>query len=81
MEGENRHKPDLVSRRQEVKRREHADSIDILPRYEIPLEILPNGYIAAYACGKLSRQRYINERMEVELANFKKELDRRFSRS
>ena len=42
---------------------------------------LSNGYIVAYAWGPLKRQRYINDRMEIELANFKFEVAKRFKKS
>ena len=42
---------------------------------------LSNGYIPALACGPLKRQRYINDRMEIELENFKIEVARRFKNS
>lgn len=73
----------MKGRRGEVKKRTETDSVDILPRYEKGLtEHLPNGYVAAYACGYIDyEERYINERMEQELENFKKELDRRYGRS
>ena len=34
-----------------------------------------NGYIIALACGPLKKKRYINPKIEVELADFKKEIE------
>jgi hypothetical protein len=71
----------LQKRRQyEVNKRNEARSVENMPQgmYE---KRLSNGYIAAYACGPLLRQRYINEMMEVELANFKVEVVKRHENS
>ena len=40
-----------------------------------------NGNYVAYACGPLRRPRYINERIEEELVDFKKEIEERFEKS
>ncbi|CDW74935.1 UNKNOWN [Stylonychia lemnae] len=40
-----------------------------------------NGCDAVYACGPLSRQRYINPKLEKELVDFKKEVEDKFSKS
>lgn len=40
-----------------------------------------NGNYVAYACGPLKRPRYINERIEQELIEFKKEIEDRFQKS
>ena len=40
-----------------------------------------NGNYVAYACGPLRRPRYINERIEQELVEFKKEIEERFEKS
>ena len=42
---------------------------------------LGNGNYVAYACGPLRRPRYINERIEEELIEFKKEIEERFAKS
>ena len=42
---------------------------------------MTNGNIPAFACGPLTRERYINERMEIELKNFKFEVESRFKKS
>ena len=39
------------------------------------------GYIIALACGPLKKQRYINPKIESELADFKKEIDDKFKKS
>ena len=38
-----------------------------------------NGNYVAYACGPLKRPRYINERIEQELVEFKKEIEEKFA--
>ncbi|CAI2359137.1 unnamed protein product [Moneuplotes crassus] len=65
---------------QEINRKNEARSVENLP-ISMQENRLSNGYIAAYACGPLTRQRYINERMEIELANFKIEVKKRFENS
>ncbi len=40
-----------------------------------------NGNYVAFACGPLKRPRYINERIEQELIEFKKEIEERFLKS
>lgn len=41
-----------------------------------------NGNYIAYACGPLvGRPRYINERIELELVDFKKEIEDKFAKS
>jgi hypothetical protein len=40
-----------------------------------------SGNYVAYACGPLKRPRYINEHIEQELVEFKKEIEDRFSKS
>ena len=61
----------LQKRRQnESNRRNEARSVENFPQ-GIKEKRLSNGYIPCYACGPLKTQRYINERMEIELAHFK----------
>ena len=57
--------------------------MDALPRgarriVEWPLS---NGFIPCYACGPIGDEWYVNEKMEEELASFKKEVARRFAKS
>lgn len=40
-----------------------------------------NGNIIGLACGPLTRQRYINDKIELELIEFKKEIEERFAKS
>ncbi len=41
-----------------------------------------NGNYVAYACGPIiGRNRYINERIELELVEFKREIEDKFARS
>ena len=41
-----------------------------------------NGNYIAFACGPIvGRPRYINERIELELVEFKKEIEEKFARS
>lgn len=40
-----------------------------------------NGNYVAYACGPLNRKRYINERIEIELVDFKQEIEEKFAKS
>jgi len=40
-----------------------------------------NGCTGVYACGPLTRQRYINPKLEKELVEFKKEVEGKFSKS
>ncbi|PCI27390.1 hypothetical protein COB52_04875 [Candidatus Kaiserbacteria bacterium] len=40
-----------------------------------------NGNIIGLACGPLSRPRYINDKIEVELLEFKREIEERFAKS
>lgn len=42
---------------------------------------MPNGYIAVLACGPLKKKRWINEKIEVELIEFKAEIASKFSKS
>ena len=42
---------------------------------------LTNGNIPAYACGPLTKARYINPKMEQELLTFKTEVEERFANS
>jgi len=39
---------------------------------------LPNGYSVVLACGPLQRPRYINAKIEEELAEFKGEIQDKF---
>lgn len=39
------------------------------------------GNIAMLACGPLKRKRYINPKIEVELVDFKKEIEMKFAKS
>lgn len=43
--------------------------------------MLPTGYIVALACGPLRKQRYINPKIEKELAEFKDEILEKFTNS
>ena len=40
-----------------------------------------NGNIIGLACGPLTRPRYINDKIELELIEFKKEIEERFAKS
>ena len=40
-----------------------------------------NGNYVSYACGPLRRPRYINEKIELELVEFKKEIEEKFAKS
>ena len=40
-----------------------------------------NGNYIAYACGPLKRPRYINEKIEQELIEFKVEIEERYEKS
>jgi hypothetical protein len=40
-----------------------------------------NGNIVAYACGIPSEPRYVNDKIEIELIEFKKEIEERFAKS
>ena len=42
---------------------------------------MSNGYSIALACGPLRRQRYINSKIELELRDFKKEIEEKFGKS
>ena len=42
---------------------------------------LPNGNIASFACGPLRGQRYINPKIELELIEFKVEIEDKFKKS
>ena len=39
------------------------------------------GNIIALACGPLKRRRYINPKIELELVDFKKEIEEKFAKS
>lgn len=39
------------------------------------------GNIIALACGPLKRKRYINQKIEAELVEFKKEIEEKFAKS
>ena len=39
------------------------------------------GNIIAFACGPLKKKRYINKKIEVELIDFKKEIEEKFAKS
>jgi len=39
------------------------------------------GNIIALACGPLKRRRYINQKIELELIDFKKEIEEKFAKS
>ena len=39
------------------------------------------GNIIALACGPLRRKRYINQKIELELVDFKKEIEEKFLKS
>ena len=70
----------LQGRREQDQKRKITKSVDAYSR-GTNLRKLSNGNIAAFACGPLKRERYINPRMEVELVNFKAELEKRFKKS
>jgi hypothetical protein len=38
-----------------------------------------NGNYVSYACGPLRRPRYINEKIELELVEFKREIEEKFA--
>ena len=40
-----------------------------------------NGNIIALACGPLKNKRYINPKIELELVDFKKEIEEKFAKS
>ena len=42
---------------------------------------LSSGNLMALACGPLKRQRYINPKIELELIDFKKEIEEKFEKS
>jgi hypothetical protein len=42
---------------------------------------LPNGNIPAFACGPLTKDRYINPKIEQELVEFKQEIEDKFNES
>ena len=67
-------------REQEVNKRNEARSVENFSR-GMQEKRLSNGNIPCYACGILNRPRYINERMEIELYNFKIEVEKRFHKS
>ena len=43
--------------------------------------MLPNGNTPAYACGALTKERYINPKIEEELVEFKQEIEEKFLES
>ena len=43
--------------------------------------MLPNGNTPAYACGPLTKERYINPKIETELVEFKQEIEEKFLES
>jgi hypothetical protein len=45
------------------------------------LPALPNGNISEYACGPLTKPRYINPKIEQELVEFKIEINDKFQAS
>jgi hypothetical protein len=44
-------------------------------------EKTPEGSIIGYACGPLKKHRYINPKIELELIEFKKEVEGKFNKS
>jgi hypothetical protein len=42
---------------------------------------MSNGFTIALACGPLKRQRYINSKIEIELRDFKKEIEDKYAKS
>ena len=70
----------LQRRREQDQKRKITKSVDDYSR-GTNLKKLSNGNIAAFACEPLKRERYINPKMEVELVNFKAELEKRFKKS
>lgn len=67
-------------RRREQDKQKSTKSVDANSRRTM-IHRLSNGNIPAYACGPLKRERYINPKMEIELKNFKKEVEKRFKKS
>ncbi|CAI2359302.1 unnamed protein product [Moneuplotes crassus] len=62
------------------EQKKSAKSVDAQGRRMV-LHRLSNGNIPAYAAGPLKRERYVNPKMESELINFKKQVEKRFKRS
>jgi hypothetical protein len=53
-------------------------------KYRRPQETsrrLPNGNIPEYACGPLKRERYVNDKIEEELVEFKQEIEEKYNKS
>ena len=46
-----------------------------------PEQCTSQGNIIALACGPLKRKRYINPKIELELVDFKKEIEEKFAKS
>ena len=44
-------------------------------------DVLPNGNYVAYACGPMMWERYINDKMEMELTYFKREVEKWFQKT
>lgn len=59
----------------------------VTPTYEmffkrkVSQDALPNGNIPEYACGPLTRPRYINPKIEQELIEFKVEIEEKWEAS
>ena len=70
----------LLKRRQEVTMKSLSMKTEP-PQANFEEKRLTNGNIPALACGPLTRPRYVNPKMELELVAFKKEVEERFARS
>lgn len=54
---------------------------DQLKEAQTPEKVLLNGNTPAYACGPLTKERYINPKIEQELVEFKQEIEDKFIES
>ena len=54
---------------------------DLSPKSAAAEKVLPNGNIVAYACGEFTGKRYINDKIEQELVEFKQEIEEKFAES
>ena len=53
---------------------------DSMKNYDEAIK-LPNGNIPTFACGPLTKQRYINPKIEEELVEFKHEIEEKYHAS
>ena len=44
-------------------------------------QVTSQGNVIALACGPLKKKRYINPKIEIELVDFKKEIEEKFAKS